>query len=221
MDDPIAWFEVDVLTEQQASGGRINPQHGQLLHIGFGRKGDQTMCGNQDALPPRTAVNRQKDPIANLHGGNPRTNGQDTANTLIADQIWKRRRPVECSLDEEHVVVIDGRKFHADQRQTHIRPRLRDINQFDDVGWIPKRRDLHCTHSLISFRWLLCRHLHLQSLKVAADLRATGAYSRLVPILRSSLSSELHYSTHRDEWPSFIFSSLQQISPCERAACLL
>jgi hypothetical protein len=30
----------------------------------------------------------------------------------------------------------------------------------------------------------------------------------------------LDYSTHYDEC-SFIFSSLQQISPCERAACLL
>jgi hypothetical protein len=33
-------------------------------------------------------------------------------------------------------------------------------------------------------------------LKVAADLSAPGAYSRLVPTLRSSLSSGLHYSTH-------------------------
>ena len=69
--------------------------------IGFRRKCDQATCGNQYALLPRVAVKRQTDPIASLHVRDPRTKGQDTANTLIADQIWKRRRPVECSLDEE------------------------------------------------------------------------------------------------------------------------
>jgi hypothetical protein len=46
---------------------------------------------------------------------------------------------VECSVDEEQVVVIDGRKFHADQGLTRVRLRRpRDINQFEDAGWIPK-----------------------------------------------------------------------------------
>jgi hypothetical protein len=111
-----------------------------------------TSASGGRAIPPSAAVNRQKDPIANLHGRNSRINGQDTANTLIANQIWKRRRPVECSLDEVQIVVINGRKFHADQGQTRVRlRRLRDINQFDDVGWIPKRRDPKCTHFFISF----------------------------------------------------------------------
>ena len=56
---------------------------------------------------------------------------------------------MECSLDEEHVVVIDGRKFHTDQSLTRVGlRRLRDINQFDDVGWIESLFENQQSHPL-------------------------------------------------------------------------
>jgi hypothetical protein len=145
-------------------GNRMSPTHSNKLGVRYRYYVSHALLQNRKEeagtvtcvpAPEIEQLVLQKDPIANLHGRNPRAKGQDTANTLFADQSWKRRRPVECSLDEEQVVVIDGRKFHADQGLTRVRlRRLRDINQFEDVGWIPKRRDLNCTHSFIFFfRW--------------------------------------------------------------------
>ena len=37
---------------------RIDPEYGQLLHVSFGREGDQTVRRNYHALPPGVAVER-------------------------------------------------------------------------------------------------------------------------------------------------------------------
>jgi hypothetical protein len=51
-------MEVYVLAKHERGGRRIDPEHGQLLHISFGREEDQTVRGNDHALPPSVAVER-------------------------------------------------------------------------------------------------------------------------------------------------------------------
>ena len=56
--DPVTRIEVYVLAKHERGRRRIDPEHGQLLHVSFGREEDQTVRGNDHALPPSVAVER-------------------------------------------------------------------------------------------------------------------------------------------------------------------
>src|SRR6266436_5233422 len=88
---PLARFQIDILTEQESRGRRIDCQHRQLLRVDVAGQGEKTVCGNDQPLPPGEAGERRQNAVAGLDVLYSRPDGENAADTFIANDSWKRR----------------------------------------------------------------------------------------------------------------------------------